>query len=80
MLERMFHLKERGTRLSTELIAGLTTFATMSYILIVQANFMAAAGMNGAGIMLMTAFISGLSTLVMGLYTGMPFALAPGIN
>lgn len=80
MLEKMFHLKERGTRLSTELIAGLTTFATMSYILIVQANFMAAAGMNGAGVMLMTAFISGLSTLIMGIYTGMPFALAPGMG
>ena len=79
-LERHFHISERGSKITTELIAGITTFATMSYILIVQANFMAAAGMNGAGIMLMTAFISGLSTLVMGLYTKMPFALAPGIN
>lgn len=80
MLDKLFHLKERGTKLSTEFIAGLTTFATMSYILIVQANFMSAAGMNGAGIMLMTAFISGLSTLIMGLYSGMPFALAPGMG
>ena len=73
-------MDERGTKISTELIAGLTTFATMSYILIVQSNFMAAAGMNGAGIMLMTALISGLATLVMGLYTKMPFALAPGMG
>jgi len=79
-LNKFFHLEERGTKVSTELIAGLTTFATMSYILIVQANFMAAAGMNGAGIMLTTALISGLATLVMGLYSSMPFALAPGIK
>ena len=79
-LENSFHLSERGTKARTEIIAGLTTFATMSYILIVQANFMSAAGMNGAGIMLMTAFISGLATLVMGLYTNMPFALAPGMG
>ena len=79
-LENLFHLSERGTKTRTEILAGLTTFATMSYILIVQANFMAAAGMNGAGIMLMTAFISGLATLVMGLYTNMPFALAPGMG
>ena len=79
-LNEFFHLDERGTKISTELIAGLTTFATMSYILIVQSNFMAAAGMNGAGIMLMTALISGLATLVMGLYTKMPFALAPGMG
>ena len=58
-LENHFHLSERGTRTRTEILAGLTTFATMSDILIVQAKFMAAAGMNGAGIMLMTAFISG---------------------
>lgn len=79
-LINFFHIGERGSKLTTEIIAGITTFATMSYILIVQANFMAAAGMNGAGIMLMTALISGLSTLVMGLYTNMPFALAPGMG
>lgn len=79
-LINFFHVDERGSKLTTELIAGITTFATMSYILIVQANFMAAAGMNSAGIMLMTALISGLSTLVMGLYTNMPFALAPGMG
>lgn len=80
MLEKIFHIKEKGSSLRTELLAGITTFATMSYILIVQANFMADAGMNGAGIMLMTALLSGLSTLAMGLYAKMPFALAPGIN
>ena len=79
-LERKFHLSENGTSPRIELLAGLTTFATMAYILIVQSSFMADAGMNGAGVMLMTALLSGLSTLAMGLYAKMPFALAPGIN
>ena len=79
-LERTFHLKENGTRLSTELLAGLTTFATMSYILIVQASMMVDAGMNGTGVMLMTALLSGLATFLMGTYAKMPFALAPGMG
>lgn len=79
-LDRHFHITERGSTIRTELIAGLTTMFTMSYILIVQAGMMADAGMNAAGIMLMTAFISGLSTFIMGLYTNMPFALAPGMG
>lgn len=79
-LEQHFHIKERGSTVRTEIIGGITAFATMSYILIVQANMMVAAGMNGAGVMLMTALLSGLSTLVMGCYTNLPFALAPGIN
>ena len=79
-LERHFHLTESGTSLRTEIIAGVTTFATMAYILIVQANMMADAGMNGAGVMLATALISGLATLAMGLYAHSPFALAPGMG
>lgn len=79
-LEKTFHLKENGTRLSTELLAGLTTFATMSYILIVQASMMVDAGMNGTGVMLMTALLSGLATFLMGTYAKMPFALAPGMG
>ena len=79
-LEQHFHIKERGSSIRTELIGGITAFATMSYILIVQANMMVAAGMNGAGVMLVTALLSGLSTLIMGLYTNMPFALAPGMG
>ena len=79
-LERHFHLTESGTRVRIEVIAGLTTFATMAYILIVQASFMADAGMNGAGVMLATALISGLATLAMGIYAKSPFALAPGMG
>ena len=79
-LAKWFHFDEHDTSLRTEIIAGITTFATMAYILIVQSSFMADAGMNGAGVMLMTALLSGLATLAMGLYAKMPFALAPGIN
>ena len=79
-LEKHFKLSELGTNVRTEVLAGVTTFATMAYILIVQASFMADAGMNGAGVMLMTALLSGLATLAMGLYAKMPFALAPGMG
>ena len=79
-LDRHFHLSERNTNLRTEIIAGITTMFTMAYILIVQASAMGDAGMNATGIMLMTAFISGLSTLAMGLYSNMPIALAPGMG
>lgn len=79
-LEKHFHLTDSGTNIRTELLAGVTTFATMAYILIVQASMMVAAGMNGAGVMLATALISGLATLAMGLYAKSPFALAPGMG
>lgn len=79
-LENHFHIKESGSTVGTELLAGVVTFCTMAYILIVQASMMVAAGMNGAGVMLATALISGLATLAMGIYAKSPFALAPGIN
>lgn len=79
-LEDHFHLSESGTNVRTELLAGITTFCTMAYILIVQSGMMVAAGMNGAGVMLATALISGLATLAMGLYAKSPFALAPGMG
>ena len=79
-MKKFFDLKASGTNVRTELLAGITTFATMAYILVVQASFMTAAGMNGTGVMLATALISGLSTLAMGLYAKSPFALAPGMG
>ena len=79
-LDRHFDLTARGSNFRTELIAGITTFATMAYILIVQAGMMVDAGMNGAGVMLATALISGLATLAMGIYAKSPFALAPGMG
>ena len=79
-MKNLFDLKASGTNVRTEILAGVTTFATMAYILVVQASFMTAAGMNGTGVMLATALISGLATLAMGLYAKSPFALAPGMG
>lgn len=79
-MSKLFDLKASGTNVRTEILAGVTTFATMAYILVVQASFMSAAGMNGTGVMLATALISGLATLAMGLYAKSPFALAPGMG
>ena len=79
-MSKLFDLKGNGTNVRTEILAGVTTFATMAYILVVQAGFMADAGMNGTGVMLATALISGLATLAMGLYAKSPFALAPGMG
>ena len=79
-MSKLFDLKGNGTNVRTEILAGVTTFATMAYILVVQAGFMADAGMNGTGVMLATALISSLATLAMGLYAKSPFALAPGMG
>lgn len=75
-----FPIKERGSSVLTEVLAGFTTFATMAYVLIVHTNMMVDAGMDGTGVMLATALISGLITIAMGLYSNLPFALAPGMG
>ncbi len=79
-LSRFWELEKHGTNPRTELIAGVTTFATMAYILVVQPNMMADAGMNAHGVMLATALMSAVFTLVSAFYSKMPFALAPGMG
>ena len=81
-MESFFKLKERGTNVRTEIIAGLTTFMTMAYILIVNTIFL---GESGAGIpdnavFFATAVGAGLMTIVMGLFVNVPIALAPGMG
>ncbi|MEF3355763.1 NCS2 family permease [Paenibacillus sp. GYB006] len=81
-MESFFKLKERGTNVRTEIIAGLTTFMTMAYILIVNTIFL---GEGGAGIpdnavFFATAVGAGLMTIVMGLFVNVPIALAPGMG
>lgn len=81
-MESFFKLKERGTSVRTEIVAGLTTFMTMAYILIVNTIFL---GENGAGIpdnavFFATAVGAGLMTIVMGLFVNVPIALAPGMG
>ena len=79
-LDARFHITERGSTVRREIIGGVTTFATMAYILIVQASLMSGTGMNVTGVMISTALMSGLITLLMALYANLPFALGPGMG
>ncbi len=80
MLKNYFELEKRGTNVKTEVLAGITTFATMAYILIVQSNMMKDAGMNPTGVLIATALMSGIFTLMSAFYAKVPFALAPGMG
>lgn len=79
-LERHFDLKKHGSSLRTEFLAGLTTFVTMAYIIVVQPNLMGAAGMPIGPVMVSTLLISALFSIIMGLYTNRPFAMAPAMG
>ena len=80
MIERYFQLQERGTTLSTELLAGLTTFATMSYIIFVQPATLAIAGMDFGAVMTATCLAAALGCVLMGLLANLPVALAPAMG
>lgn len=77
MLERLFHLRERGTTVTDELRGGAITFATMSYIVFVQPAVLAQAGMDFGAVMTATCLSAALATLVMGLWANYPIAEAP---
>ena len=79
MLERVFHLKENGTSFSKELIAGLTTFATMAYIIVVNPATLTGFGAPGA-MFVATILASALSTFLIGLIANVPYAAAPGLG
>ena len=80
MLERFFKLKDNNTTVRTEVIAGLTTFMTMAYILAINPNILGDAGMNPNAVMIATALASFVGTLLMALLANYPFALAPGMG
>lgn len=80
ILERLFKLSENGTTVRTEIIAGLTTFVTMAYIIVVNPTILEAANMDKGAVFMATCLAAALSTLVMGLYANYPFALAPGMG
>lgn len=80
MLEKLFKLKENGTRLSTEIVAGLTTFFAMSYIIIVNPAILSQSGMEWGAVFLATIIASIIGTLVMGLVANVPYAQAPGMG
>lgn len=79
-LEHVFKLKEKGTSLKTEFIAGLTTFAAMSYVLVVNPSILSASGMPVAGLITVTAIAACLGTLLMAFMTNYPIAMAPGMG
>lgn len=80
MLERFFKLKEHGTTVRTEIVAGLTTFLTMAYIIFVNPSILAAAGMPQDAVFVATCLIAALGTAIMALYANYPIALAPGMG
>jgi len=80
MLERFFQLAAHGTTVRTEVVAGLTTFLTMAYILFVNPSILKDAGMDQGAVFVATCLAAALGSLVMGLYANYPVALAPGMG
>ena len=80
MLEKFFKLSENGTDVKTEVLAGITTFMTMAYILAVNPSILSAAGMDQGAVFTATALASLVGTLLMALFANYPFALAPGMG
>ncbi|MCL2873809.1 MAG: NCS2 family permease [Defluviitaleaceae bacterium] len=80
MLERLFKLEKNKTNVSTEILAGTTTFMTMAYILIVNPNILSVTGMDWGAVFTATAISTVISTLMMAFYAKYPFAVAPGMG
>ena len=79
-IEKFFRLKEHGTTISTEFIAGVTTFITMAYIIFVNPAILSIAGMDRGAVFSATILATVTATLIMGLYANVPFAQAPGMG
>ena len=80
MLEKLFHLSAHGTNVRTEVIAGLTTFLTMAYIIFVNPMMMADAGIDPGAAFVATCLAAAIGSLIMGLWANYPIALAPGMG
>ena len=76
----MFKLEEHGTDARTESLAGVTTFLTMSYIIFVNPQILAASGMDKGAVTAATCLAAALASLSMGLWANLPVALAPGMG
>ena len=79
-MENFFKLKERGTTVGKEVIAGITTFLAMAYILAVNPGILSASGMDFGSVFTATAIASAIATLVMAFAANLPVALAPGMG
>ncbi|MFM9925959.1 NCS2 family permease [Variovorax sp. H27-G14] len=80
LLERVFKLSEHNTTVRIELVAGLTTFLTMAYIIFVNPSILGDAGMPKGAVFVATCVIAAFGTLIMGLYANYPIAMAPGMG
>ena len=80
MLEKLFKLKQNGTDVRTEILAGVTTFMTMAYILAVNPSILSATGMDQGAVFTATALAALIGTLLMAVFANYPFALAPGMG
>lgn len=79
-MDKFFKLKQNGTTMATEIIAGLTTFFAMSYIIFVNPAILSQTGIPWGAVFLATIIASAIGTLIMGLYANVPYALAPGMG
>src|SRR5262249_11316290 len=80
LINRYFKLSENQTSIRQEMLGGLTTFVTMSYIIVVNPQLLAHTGMPAEGVLFATCISAAVATLVMGLYANYPIALAPGMS
>ncbi|MBS7129632.1 MULTISPECIES: NCS2 family permease [Clostridium] len=80
LLDNFFEISKNNTNVRTEMVAGVTTFMTMAYILIVNPSILSAAGMDQGAVFTATALSALVATLIMGLYAKLPFAQAPGMG
>lgn len=79
-MEKLFKLKENGTDVRTEVLAGITTFMTMAYILAINPSMLSAAGMDATAVLIATCLSAFFGTMCMALFANYPFALAPGMG
>ncbi len=80
MLERLFGLKAHGTDVKTEVLAGITTFLTMAYIIVVNPSLLSSAGMDYGAVFAATCLAAAIGSLIMGVLANYPIALAPGMG
>lgn len=79
-IEKIFKLTAHGTNVRTEIMAGVTTFLTMAYILVVNPNILSAAGMDATAVLVATSLGSAIATAVMAFAANLPFALSAGMG
>jgi len=80
MLEKIFKLQAHGTTVRTEVLAGITTFLTMAYIIFVNPNVLAKTGMDHGAVFVATCIAAAIGSFIMGFYANLPVALAPGMG